>query len=126
MSLHVDSQVGRLRQVIVHQPGLELSRLTPGNVEELLFDDILWASRAREEHHAFVGKMRDKGLGSTSSVICSLRRCGSPRLVHLCWTGSSTTTPWGRLWCCRPGTWRRASTPTRWPRTWLAGFSNGI
>jgi arginine deiminase len=45
MSLHVDSQVGRLRQVIVHQPGLELSRLTPGNVEELLFDDILWASR---------------------------------------------------------------------------------
>ena len=54
MSLHVDSQVGRLRQVIVHQPGLELSRLTPGNVEELLFDDILWASRAREEHHAQV------------------------------------------------------------------------
>jgi arginine deiminase len=62
MFFHVDSEVGRLRQVIVHQPGLELSRLTPGNVEELLFDDILWVSRAREEHHAFVGKMRDKGV----------------------------------------------------------------
>jgi arginine deiminase len=62
MSFHVDSEVGRLRQVIVHRPGLELSRLTPGNVEELLFDDILWASRAREEHHAFVDKMRDKGV----------------------------------------------------------------
>ena len=37
MVFHVDSEVGRLRQVVVHRPGLELSRLTPSNVEELLF-----------------------------------------------------------------------------------------
>ena len=62
MSLHVDSEVGRLRQVIIHRPGLELTRLTPGNVDELLFDDVMWAQRAREEHDAFAQKLRDKGV----------------------------------------------------------------
>ncbi len=62
MTFHVDSEVGQLRQVIVHRPGLELSRLTPSNVDELLFDDVLWAQRAREEHDAFVQKLRDKGV----------------------------------------------------------------
>ena len=62
MSFHVDSEVGRLRQVIVHRPGLELSRLTPDNVDELLFDDVMWAQRAREEHDAFVQKLRDRDV----------------------------------------------------------------
>ena len=44
MSFHVDSEVGRLRQVIMHRPGLELTRLTPSNVDELLFDDVMWAA----------------------------------------------------------------------------------
>ena len=35
---HVDSEVGQLRQVIVHRPGLELDRLTPENIGDLLFD----------------------------------------------------------------------------------------
>jgi arginine deiminase len=58
----VDSEVGRLRQVVLHKPGLELSRLTPTNVEDLLFDDILWAKRAREEHDAFAEALRDRGV----------------------------------------------------------------
>lgn len=60
--LGVHSEVGRLRQVIVHRPGLELARLTPSNVEELLFDDILWAKRAREQHDAFAGALQDRGI----------------------------------------------------------------
>lgn len=60
-AFHVDSEVGRLRQVILHRPGLELSRLTPRNVDALLFDDILWAKRAREEHDAFAQALRDQG-----------------------------------------------------------------
>ncbi|MFI1536405.1 arginine deiminase [Streptomyces anandii] len=60
-TFHVDSEVGRLRQVILHRPGLELSRLTPRNVDALLFDDILWAKRAREEHDAFAQVLRDHG-----------------------------------------------------------------
>ncbi|MEU9044786.1 MULTISPECIES: arginine deiminase [unclassified Kitasatospora] len=61
-TLRVDSETGRLRQVILHRPGLELSRLTPRNVDELLFDDILWAKRAREEHDAFAQVLRDHGV----------------------------------------------------------------
>ena len=59
---HVDSEVGRLRQVILHRPGPELARLTPRNVDALLFDDILWAKRAREEHDAFAQALRDQGV----------------------------------------------------------------
>jgi arginine deiminase len=62
MALGVHSEVGRLRQVIVHRPGLELTRLTPDNVRELLFDDILWAKRAREEHDAFASALQDAGV----------------------------------------------------------------
>jgi arginine deiminase len=62
MTLHVDSEVGQLKQVILHRPGLELSRLTPSNVDDLLFDDVMWAQRAREEHDAFAQKLRDKGV----------------------------------------------------------------
>ena len=62
MNFSVQSEVGQLKQVIVHRPGLELSRLTPGNVGELLFDDVLWAGRAKEEHDAFAEALREKGV----------------------------------------------------------------
>ena len=62
MTFHVDSEVGPLRQAIVHRPGLELSRLTPENIGELLFDDVMWASQAREEHDAFAEKLRERGV----------------------------------------------------------------
>ncbi|TFC91741.1 MULTISPECIES: arginine deiminase [Cryobacterium] len=62
MPFRVESEVGVLRQVIVHRPGLELSRLTPDNVDDLLFDDVMWADRAREEHDAFVGQLRERNV----------------------------------------------------------------
>ena len=62
MSFNVQSEVGQLRQVIVHRPGLELSRLTPRNVDELLFDEVMWAKRAQEEHDAFTAVLRDHGV----------------------------------------------------------------
>jgi len=62
MTFHVDSEVGQLRQVVLHRPGLELSRLTPQNVEQLLFDDVMWADRAREEHDAFASTLRARGV----------------------------------------------------------------
>ncbi len=55
----VHSEVGALRKVIVHRPGLEMRRLTPTNAAELLFEDVIWARKAREEHDAFVALMRD-------------------------------------------------------------------
>ena len=62
MTFHVDSEVGRLRQVMLHRPDLELQRLTPANCAELLFDDVLWAKRARQEHAAFADVLRDRGV----------------------------------------------------------------
>jgi arginine deiminase len=62
MSFNVQSEVGQLRQVIVHRPGLELSRLTPQNVEDLLFDEVMWTRRAQEEHDAFAQALRDRGV----------------------------------------------------------------
>jgi arginine deiminase len=62
MSFSVQSEVGQLRQAIVHRPGLELSRLTPQNIGGLLFDDVLWASKAKEEHDVFAETLRDQGV----------------------------------------------------------------
>ena len=62
MSFSVQSEVGQLRQAIVHRPGLELSRLTPQNIGGLLFDDVLWASKAKEEHDVFAETLREAGV----------------------------------------------------------------
>jgi arginine deiminase len=61
-SFSVDSEVGRLRRVILHRPDLELKRLTPSNKDELLFDDVLWVRRAREEHDGFADVLRERGV----------------------------------------------------------------
>ena len=53
MSLHVTSEIGKLKSVLVHLPGPEIDRMVPAMMEELLFDDILYGSRAREEHRRF-------------------------------------------------------------------------
>jgi len=47
---------------MVHRPGLEHSRLTPSNAEDLLFDDVLWVARAQAEHDMFCAAMRERGV----------------------------------------------------------------
>jgi len=54
------SEVGRLRQVLVHRPDLSLQRLTPDNCKALLFDDVLWVKKARQEHDVFVDALRER------------------------------------------------------------------
>ena len=58
----VSSEIGRLREVLVHRPGLEIARITPDNKEALLFDDLLWLERAQEEHDEFVALMQGRGV----------------------------------------------------------------
>jgi arginine deiminase len=55
----VDTEVGRLRTVLLHRPGAELKRLTPRNNDQLLFDGIPWVGRAQQEHDAFAQALRD-------------------------------------------------------------------
>ena len=62
MALGVHSEVGTLRRVMVHRPGLEHSRLTPSNAEDLLFDDVLWVAQAKREHDAFCEVMRERNV----------------------------------------------------------------
>ena len=58
----VDSEVGRLRAVIVHRPGAELKRVLPRNAGQLLFAGLPWAARAQQEHDIFTQALRDHGV----------------------------------------------------------------
>ena len=62
MTLNAASEVGKLRRVLVHRPGLEHTRLTPANAADLLFDDVIWVKQAKQEHDAFVETMRERGV----------------------------------------------------------------
>lgn len=56
----VYSEIGKLRTVLVHRPGVALDRLTPANRSDYLFDDVVWVERAQREHEAFVEVMRSR------------------------------------------------------------------
>ncbi|WP_396916260.1 arginine deiminase, partial [Mycolicibacterium sp.] len=57
-----DSEVGRLRSVILHRPGPELQRLTPQNNDALLFDGLPWVAKAQQEHDAFAALLVSRGV----------------------------------------------------------------
>jgi arginine deiminase len=52
-SIRVTSEIGRLRRVICHEPGPELTVVTPGNRSSYLFDDLLDLEESRSEHRRF-------------------------------------------------------------------------
>ena len=60
--LGANSEVGSLRTVMVHRPDKAHERLSPTNCHELLFDDVIWVRRARQEFDAFVDVMRSEGV----------------------------------------------------------------
>lgn len=60
--LHITSEIGRLKTVLVHRPGAELENLTPDYLKELLFDDIPYLAQAQKEHDAFTQILRDRGI----------------------------------------------------------------
>ena len=57
----VFSETGQLKQVMLHRPGREIDRLTIDNMDELLFDDLLWLEQAQLEHDSFAKILRDNG-----------------------------------------------------------------
>jgi arginine deiminase len=62
MSIRVDSEIGRLRRVLVHRPGREIDWMVPAMMESLLFDDILDGDEARDEHDLFSQVLRQAGV----------------------------------------------------------------
>ena len=54
MPVHISSEIGRLRGVVVHTPGRELLAVTPSTREDYLYDDIIDADAAQREHRRFI------------------------------------------------------------------------
>ena len=52
--VHVTSEIGALRSVLVHTPGKELVAVTPGTRQEYLYDDIIDLEIAQREHRRLV------------------------------------------------------------------------
>ena len=60
--IHNTSEIGRLRKVMLHRPGMELENLMPEYLEQLLFDDIPYLKEAQREHDAFADCLRSQGV----------------------------------------------------------------
>lgn len=60
--LHITSEIGKLKTVLLHRPGAELENLTPNYLKDLLFDDIPYLKVAQAEHDAFAEVLRSRGV----------------------------------------------------------------
>ena len=60
--IKVNSEIGKLKVVLLHEPGEELHNLTPSKLDDLLFDDIPWLPLAKKEHQAFAKTFIDAGV----------------------------------------------------------------
>jgi arginine deiminase len=61
-NIHVTSEIGKLKRVLLHRPGNELLNLTPDSLSRLLFDDIPYLPEAQKEHDEFAQVLRDNGV----------------------------------------------------------------
>ena len=57
----VRSEIGKLKRVMLHRPGMELEHFVPSQMADMLFDEIPWVERMREEHDAFADVLRSEG-----------------------------------------------------------------
>ncbi|NGQ97496.1 arginine deiminase [Brevibacillus sp. SYP-B805] len=60
--LHITSEIGELRTVLLHRPGKEVENLTPEYLERLLFDDIPYLPAIQKEHDYFAQALRNRGI----------------------------------------------------------------
>ena len=60
--IHVFSEVGKLKKVLLHRPGRELLNISPDTMDRLLFDDIPYLQIAGQEHDAFAETLRKQGV----------------------------------------------------------------
>lgn len=61
-AIQINSEIGRLKQVLLHRPGEELLNLMPEHLDRLLFDDIPYLRLAREEHDQFAQVLTQQGV----------------------------------------------------------------
>jgi arginine deiminase len=56
--IYADSEIGKLKKVIVHRPDEGIARITPKRAGELLFDDIVHLPNMQDEHDIFINVLR--------------------------------------------------------------------
>ncbi|MBQ6484685.1 MAG: arginine deiminase [Carnobacterium sp.] len=59
--IHVMSEIGKLKTVLLKRPGEEVENLTPDIMGRLLFDDIPYLPIIQEEHDYFAKALTDNG-----------------------------------------------------------------
>ena len=60
--IKVFNEIGKLKTVLLHEPGEELHNLTPKHLDDLLFDDIPWLPLAKKEHQKFAQTFINNGI----------------------------------------------------------------
>lgn len=60
--IHVYSEIGKLKTVMLHRPGKELENLAPDILHRMLIDNIPYLKIAQEEHDAFAHVLRQQGI----------------------------------------------------------------
>ncbi|MFK5856950.1 MAG: arginine deiminase family protein [Bacteroidota bacterium] len=58
ININVNSEIGKLEGVIIHQPGSEIESMSPENAAEALYSDILNLSVALPEYNGFSGVLK--------------------------------------------------------------------
>ena len=61
-AIKVDSEIKKLKKVLLHRPGKELLNLTPDTLSELLFDDIPYLPVEKKEHDYFANLLKENGI----------------------------------------------------------------
>lgn len=60
--LHITSEIGQLKTVLLHRPGEEVENLTPEFLQRLLFDDIPYLPIIQKEHDYFASVLKNRGI----------------------------------------------------------------
>ena len=60
--IQVNSEIGKLKTVLLYRPGEELEALTPDYMERMLFDDVPYLKAAQAEHDAFAKVLKENGV----------------------------------------------------------------
>lgn len=60
--LHISSEIGQLKKVLLHRPGKEIEHVIPSNMERLLFDDIPFLPRMQMEHDYFAAELEKRNV----------------------------------------------------------------
>jgi arginine deiminase len=78
--VHVTSEIGALRSVLMHTPGAELLAVTPGTREDYLYDDVIDLEQARKEHRQLVTVLRQFAeVLETRTVLADILKRGDVR-----------------------------------------------